>query len=61
MNTKAFLVDYALPSLAALGAGLLTFALTGGVEEFPDVHLQVNFKHAVDLVVSNILVNFHVE
>lgn len=34
-SIKSLMLDYGLPSLAMVGAGLLTFMLTGGPEEFP--------------------------
>lgn len=35
MNVKSLLLEYALPGAVVIGTGLLTFALTGGQEEFP--------------------------
>ena len=34
-NVKSLVLDYGLPGLAMLGAGLMTFMLSGGLEEFP--------------------------
>lgn len=34
-SVKSFILDYGLPGLAMVGAGLVTFMLTGGPEEFP--------------------------
>lgn len=35
MNSKSLLLDYGIPGLVALGAGIVTYMLTGGPEEFP--------------------------
>jgi len=37
MSSKSFIFDYGLPGLAAIGFGLLTYMITGGPEEYPDV------------------------
>ena len=37
MNAKSIIVDYGLPGLAAIGVGLLTFMLTGGPDEYPEL------------------------
>lgn len=35
MNVKSFILDIGLPGLVVLGAGLATYMLTGGPEEYP--------------------------
>jgi hypothetical protein len=35
MSTKSFLIDYGIPGVAAVVAGIATYMLTGGPEEFP--------------------------
>jgi hypothetical protein len=53
MNFVSILVDFALPAVAVVGSGLLTYALTGGEEEFPPENeptesLTINYEQNFD-------------
>ena len=52
MNSKSFLLDYGLPGLVALGAGIVTYMLTGGPEEFSDNN-ENNDLDSGDLMVGD--------
>ncbi len=51
-SIQAALIDIAIPAAVALGTGLITYALTGGEEEFPSTvsNFRIVYKYS-DLLV----------